>query len=239
MIPEPGQSAAESTPFKLESTLASHQRWVWDCAFSADSAYLVTACSDHYARLWELHSETIIRQYNGHHRGLNFNKHLKTCADIIRSCLRRSEWLFRSSVKEVDEWIRRRYRLAWIWSWSVGRIAFIRCWLRNASGFDTKYLKTSPQHIWIFASTCPSIGTVDLILHLVPLPTVLLPLLFRYDTSDVLYDLLPFTFSYYKIWVLFTVISCHSRGISLSSSLIMAPNYSLMNRVFWALNKSR
>ncbi|CAD6500135.1 BgTH12-04238 [Blumeria graminis f. sp. triticale] len=57
-------------PFKLESTLTGHQRWVWDCAFSADSAYLVTACSDHYARLWELQSEQIIRQYNGHHRGL-------------------------------------------------------------------------------------------------------------------------------------------------------------------------
>lgn len=56
-------------PFNLESTLAQHQRWVWDCAFSADSAYLVTACSDHYARLWELHSGQIIRQYNGHHRG--------------------------------------------------------------------------------------------------------------------------------------------------------------------------
>lgn len=55
--------------FRLESTLTGHQRWVWDCAFSADSAYLVTACSDHYARLWELHSEQIIRQYNGHHRG--------------------------------------------------------------------------------------------------------------------------------------------------------------------------
>lgn len=40
--------------FSLESTLHGHQRWVWDCAFSADSAYLVTACSDHYARLWEL-----------------------------------------------------------------------------------------------------------------------------------------------------------------------------------------
>ncbi|KAJ6787683.1 hypothetical protein PWT90_09648 [Aphanocladium album] len=53
----------------LEATLTGHQRWVWDCAFSADSAYLVTACSDHYARLWELHSQQIIRQYNGHHRG--------------------------------------------------------------------------------------------------------------------------------------------------------------------------
>ncbi|KAI5301932.1 TOR complex subunit lst8 [Ascosphaera atra] len=53
----------------LEQTLAVHQRWVWDCAFSADSAYLVTVSSDHYARLWELASGQIIRQYNGHHRG--------------------------------------------------------------------------------------------------------------------------------------------------------------------------
>ena len=65
----PATPDAEPKAFPLEATLASHQRWVWDCAFSADSAYLVTACSDHYARLWELHSQTIIRQYNGHHRG--------------------------------------------------------------------------------------------------------------------------------------------------------------------------
>ncbi|KAI3326767.1 WD repeat-containing protein pop3 [Xylariaceae sp. AK1471] len=59
----------DKKPFPLEATLTGHQRWVWDCAFSADSAYLVTACSDHYARLWELGSQTVIRQYNGHHRG--------------------------------------------------------------------------------------------------------------------------------------------------------------------------
>ena len=53
----------------LEANLGAHQRWVWDCAFSADSAYLVTASSDHYARLWELSTQNIIRQYNGHHRG--------------------------------------------------------------------------------------------------------------------------------------------------------------------------
>jgi WD40 repeat protein len=28
--------------FNHEKTLKGHQRWVWDCAFSADSAYLVT-----------------------------------------------------------------------------------------------------------------------------------------------------------------------------------------------------
>ena len=56
-------------PLPLEVTLDGHQRWVWDCAFSADSAYLVTVSSDHYARLWELSTGTVIRQYNGHHRG--------------------------------------------------------------------------------------------------------------------------------------------------------------------------
>ncbi|KAL8393000.1 hypothetical protein RB595_002984 [Gaeumannomyces hyphopodioides] len=66
---EPSRVSGEPQPFELEATLTNHQRWVWDCAFSADSAYLVTACSDHYARLWELHSQTIIRTYNGHHRG--------------------------------------------------------------------------------------------------------------------------------------------------------------------------
>lgn len=68
------QTAANATKtalsgFPLETSLESHQRWVWDCAFSADSAYLVTACSDHYARLWELGTQAVIRQYNGHHRG--------------------------------------------------------------------------------------------------------------------------------------------------------------------------
>ncbi|KAI0152815.1 WD repeat-containing protein pop3 [Xylariaceae sp. FL1272] len=64
-----GVASPNTKPFPLEATLTGHQRWVWDCAFSADSAYLVTACSDHYARLWELHSQQVIRQYNGHHRG--------------------------------------------------------------------------------------------------------------------------------------------------------------------------
>jgi target of rapamycin complex subunit LST8 len=60
---------ANRQPLPIETVLESHQRWVWDCAFSADSAYLVTVCSDHYARLWEVGSASIIRQYNGHHRG--------------------------------------------------------------------------------------------------------------------------------------------------------------------------
>lgn len=84
-------SIGPSFDFKLEKTLQGHQRWVWDAAFSADSAYLVTgtglltsemidptvpclswlslrrvASSDHVARLWELASGETVRQYNGH-----------------------------------------------------------------------------------------------------------------------------------------------------------------------------
>lgn len=56
--------------FPTETTLRGHQRWVWDCAFSADSAYLVTACSDHYVRLWDLSTNETVRQYNGHSKGV-------------------------------------------------------------------------------------------------------------------------------------------------------------------------
>lgn len=87
-------SIAPNYEFVQEKVLQGHQRWVWDCAFSADSAYLVTgqdlffcfvfvlaldcvlklewrfaASSDHTARLWEMASGETVRQYNGHHKG--------------------------------------------------------------------------------------------------------------------------------------------------------------------------
>ena len=45
-------------------------RWVWDCVFSVDGAYLVTASSDASARLWDLASGDAIRLYSGHHKAL-------------------------------------------------------------------------------------------------------------------------------------------------------------------------
>ena len=83
-------SISPSYDFKQEKILIGHQRWVWDCAFSADSAYLVTgkylcdfrlylyhlaqlASSDHTARLWEMSSGETVRQYNGHHKGRHFS----------------------------------------------------------------------------------------------------------------------------------------------------------------------
>jgi G protein beta subunit-like protein len=57
-----------ATDNQLKKTLVGHQRWVWDCAFSADSAYLVTASSDHTSRLWDLATGETIRQYIGHQK---------------------------------------------------------------------------------------------------------------------------------------------------------------------------
>ena len=96
--------------FKLEKVLQGHQRWVWDCAFSADSAYLVTgtsygfgkknmliavlASSDHTARLWEMASGETVRQYNGHHKGVLSFSSLRTVLKHTLSCclLRFARW---------------------------------------------------------------------------------------------------------------------------------------------------
>ncbi|GAA5852635.1 hypothetical protein JCM5353_005887 [Sporobolomyces roseus] len=59
---------SEGTGYQLDKVLQGHQRWVWDMAYSADSAYLVSASSDHTARLWELASGTTVRQYSAHHK---------------------------------------------------------------------------------------------------------------------------------------------------------------------------
>jgi WD40 repeat protein len=57
----PGTGAA--VPHK---ELKGHQRWVWDCCFSADSAYLVSSSSDQTAKLWDLASSEPIQTYSGH-----------------------------------------------------------------------------------------------------------------------------------------------------------------------------
>jgi len=54
--------------FSLARVLKGHQRWVWDCVFSVDGAFLVTASSDATARLWELSTGEAIRVYQGHHK---------------------------------------------------------------------------------------------------------------------------------------------------------------------------
>lgn len=50
--------------------LSGHTRWVWDAAFSADSAYIVTASSDGTARLWDVSSGETVRTYTGHQKAV-------------------------------------------------------------------------------------------------------------------------------------------------------------------------
>ncbi|KAL3318136.1 Target of rapamycin complex subunit lst8 [Cichlidogyrus casuarinus] len=49
---------------KQDKTARSY--WVWDCAFSADSRYLLTASSDALARLWNIEKGLEILKYIGH-----------------------------------------------------------------------------------------------------------------------------------------------------------------------------
>jgi len=65
----------DTTTWELTQTLSdppeaqnssSSSCWVWDAAFCADSSYLVTASSDHVARLWNLRTGDTVRHYHGH-----------------------------------------------------------------------------------------------------------------------------------------------------------------------------
>ena len=63
-------NCAGGMDWSLAFTLQGHQRWVWDCAFSADSSYLVTASTDNTAKLWSVASGACVRKYEGHIRGV-------------------------------------------------------------------------------------------------------------------------------------------------------------------------
>lgn len=43
-----------SPEFLFKNKLIGHKKWVWDCCFSIDSAYLVTCSSDKTIKLWSL-----------------------------------------------------------------------------------------------------------------------------------------------------------------------------------------
>jgi G protein beta subunit-like protein len=55
---------------ELDQVFSGHSKWVWDCAFSADSAYIVTASSDNTARLWDAATAETIAIYSGHTKAL-------------------------------------------------------------------------------------------------------------------------------------------------------------------------
>lgn len=55
---------------ELVRSLGGHSKWIWDCAWSADSAYLVTGSSDNSARLWEVESGEAISIFTGHTKAI-------------------------------------------------------------------------------------------------------------------------------------------------------------------------
>jgi G protein beta subunit-like protein len=67
-------SSSSSLPSTAElvlmQTFVGHTKWVWDCAFSADSAYILTASSDNTARLWDVQNAETIAVYTGHGKAI-------------------------------------------------------------------------------------------------------------------------------------------------------------------------
>lgn len=73
--PSPGSTGGSPAPSIASSIapvqiLAGHTRWVWDGAFSADSAYLVTGASDGTARLWDIARAETVCIYVGHQKAI-------------------------------------------------------------------------------------------------------------------------------------------------------------------------
>jgi WD40 repeat protein len=66
LIQQPDKSANSAGNGNGGSSSSSSSKWVWDAAFCADSSYLVTASSDHVARLWNLRTGGVVREYHGH-----------------------------------------------------------------------------------------------------------------------------------------------------------------------------
>lgn len=50
-----------------QAEFKEHTRWVWDCAFSADGRYALTASADTTARLWDSATGAEVLRYTGHH----------------------------------------------------------------------------------------------------------------------------------------------------------------------------
>lgn len=60
----------DKNSYTLSRSLLGHSQWVWDCAFSADSAYLVSASSDKVAKLWDREAGECILEYKGHQKAI-------------------------------------------------------------------------------------------------------------------------------------------------------------------------
>lgn len=57
--------------YLLICCLIDHSRWVWDCTFSSQSNYLITASSDNSAKLWDLATGSVVRHFAGHRKAVS------------------------------------------------------------------------------------------------------------------------------------------------------------------------
>ena len=55
-----------TSDWSLTRTLAHHQRWVWDAAFTCDGALLLSTSSDHTVKVWNMADGSLMRTLNGH-----------------------------------------------------------------------------------------------------------------------------------------------------------------------------
>ncbi|KAI6178655.1 Target of rapamycin complex subunit LST8 [Aphelenchoides besseyi] len=56
-----------ATEYKLlKSIVIPGKKWVWECAFTNDSKYMITASSDALLRMYDLEKSQIARTYQGH-----------------------------------------------------------------------------------------------------------------------------------------------------------------------------
>ncbi len=56
--------------WELKSALSRHQRWVWDCAYTVDSKYLVSVSSDQTAKLWDVSAGEVLKNYSSQNNNL-------------------------------------------------------------------------------------------------------------------------------------------------------------------------
>lgn len=68
--PFPTTTTTTPLPWTCTSCFLGHTRWVWDCSWSADSSYVISASTDGTARLWEVATGETVRTYSGHHKGI-------------------------------------------------------------------------------------------------------------------------------------------------------------------------
>uniref|UniRef100_A0A183SD49 Target of rapamycin complex subunit lst8 n=1 Tax=Schistocephalus solidus TaxID=70667 RepID=A0A183SD49_SCHSO len=64
------KTADFSVTNSLQASSNTGRHWAWDCAFSADSRFLLTASSDGVARLWDLETNEVRLEYKGHQRAI-------------------------------------------------------------------------------------------------------------------------------------------------------------------------